>query len=454
MTRLPLRLSDDARGNLRAQRLDGLYNNTSTEVRVGGVVGVLVAVSVWGDHTQWIVVPWLAAVFVIYAVRWGLSRNYRRSFLGGKDRGGRWLTLYVCGAAVTGTAWGLLDIALAGTVTPYQLSFALLCTCCLSIMTLPIYRGALYPVVAMTAPALLPPIAYFIFHGGDFFLAAAIMLAVFMMVLIGTAAQVNKTLSAYIQLQEENRHLSSQIQNRKEQLSTRDTVIRTNAVNRGRAESALQRISDELAEATRKSKLLAATLVQISPTCPVTGLISHRHFLVILDTEWRRLMRAQKPLSLIVFDFDDGESNREFYRSAAGSECLRGVARLAKGFARRAADIAFRIGERRFGLLLPGADTADAYRLADKLRQRIEAHRVPHNDLSIGAVLTVHAGIATRSPDHRRTSPDLLDRAESALAAAQRQGGNRVVTDQDLTGPAARAGISVGVHPGQGLTGK
>lgn len=442
ITRLPLRVTDDARGNLRAQRLEGLYGSTIREVGVGIVIGVVVAVSVWGDHTRWIVIPWLAAVFLIYAVRCGLSRIYRRSFLGGNDRGGRWLTLYIGGVTVTGTAWGLLDMALAGIVTPYQLSFALLWTCCLSIAMLPIYRGALYPVVAMTPPALLPPIVYFIFRGGDFFLATAVMLAVFMIVLIGTAVQVNKTLSSYFQLREENRRLSSQIQNRKEQLSTRDIAVRTTALNRGRAESELQRVSGELAEATRRSKALAATLVRVSPTCPVTGLISRRHFLVILDIEWRRLMRAEKPLSLIVFDFDDGESNREFYRSAAGSKRLRGVAALAKGYARRAADIAFRIGERHIGLLLPEADTAYAHRLAERLRQRNEAHWTSHDAGSLGAGVTLHAGIATISPGHGHPASDLLGRAQTALAEAQQQGGNRVVIDRDLAGLALRAGPS------------
>ncbi len=89
-------------------------------------------------------------------------------------------------------------------------------------------------------------------------------------------------------------------------------------------------------------------------------------------------MREGRPLSLIMFDLDDGDGNAAFYRSVAGSACLCRIAEVARGHARRAADTAGRYGETRFGILLPGANTATARRIAEDLRRAIEAERIAH----------------------------------------------------------------------------
>lgn len=444
MNQSPLRVADEARTRLRTQRLEILYGYTATEVAVGTVISALVALSVWGNNTQQILAFWGAAVIIIYAARLGLSRIYRRSLLGRGHRGGWWQAIHLCGASATGAAWGLLDVALAGIVTPYQLSFALLWTCSLSISTLPIYRGALHPVAALAPTALLPPIVSYLFHGSDFFLAAAVMLTVVLIVLIGVAIGVDETLSSYLRLDAENRLLSAQIQGRKSDPHTPESAAKANAVTRGRIESALQRVSDELVAAKRQSQALATTLVRVLPKCPLTGLINYRSFLDILDTEWRRSMRDQKPLSLVMFDFDDVEASDSVYHSAAAAKCLRSVAGLAKASARRAAEIAFRYGQHQFGLLLPAADAAFANRLAEGLRARIEAHRFTHDGRNARADLSVHAGTATMRPSQGRTAQNLIDQANSALAEAKRLGGNRVVcyreTDQssgDTVAPAA-----------------
>lgn len=433
MARLPIRRTGDRTPDLWAQRLEILFGNTPTEIGVGTVISVLVTVSVWDSHIQQVLLAWLIAIFIIYAVRWGLGRIFRRSIVVKADRSGAWLALYLIGMAATGAAWGFLPIALAGDVTPYQLAFVLLWSCCLGVSTLAIYHGASYPPAVMGASAWLPPAAYYLFRGGDLFMAAAVMLIVFAVVLIGTAIGVNRTLNSNLRLRAENQRLSINVHDRKKQASALDTAVRASAANRDRLESELGQARTNLAAATHRLRALAATLVRVSPYCAVTSLMSHRYFLQTLDTEWRRSMRDRKPLSLVLFDFDDGESNSEFYRSAAGAKCLREIAVLAKNEARRAPEFAFRFDERRFGLLLPGADTGYARSVADRLREHIAAQRFASESVPAYTGRTVHAGIATKSLGSGSSAREMLQDAHSALAEANRQGGNRAVcfTDEE-----------------------
>ena len=120
------------------------------------------------------------------------------------------------------------------------------------------------------------------------------------------------------------------VDDRKEQVSTLNIALKTHAEKQERTVSELPRTTAVLEASELKARALAGTLVRISTKCSVTGLLNTRHFTEILATEWPRLMRDKKPLSLIMFDLDDGERNRDFYRSAQGAKCLRRVAGIVR----------------------------------------------------------------------------------------------------------------------------
>ncbi|MDQ3581103.1 MAG: diguanylate cyclase, partial [Pseudomonadota bacterium] len=285
--------------------------------------------------------------------------------------------------------------------TPYQQGFVLLLTACMVLATLAVYRGAPLPVTTSALAALLPPAGYFLMQPDDFLGAAGGALAIFTVAVIAAALRLDRTLSGYFHL-------------------------------RAELESALDQTTTNLVVATRRSETLAETLVRVAPHCPVTGLTNRRRFQEIVHVEWRRLMREGRPLSLIMFDLDDGDGNAAFYRSVAGSACLCRIAEVARGHARRAGDIASRYGETRFGILLPGASTATARRIAEDLRRAIEAHWIAHPIPGASPTVTVHVGVATLVPSPISGPEDLLGRAEDGMYQAAFQGGNRVVSYQTL----------------------
>ena len=318
-----------------------------------------------------------------------------------------------------------------GRATPYQQGFVLLLSACMVLATLAIYRGAALAVTTSALAALLPPAGYFLMQGDDF-LGAAGALAIFTVAVIAAALRLDRTLSGYFHLRADHRCLTGELRARQDELGKLVVTAKTSLARCGELESALDQTTTSLVAATRRSDTLAETLVRVAPHCPVTGLTNRRRFQEIVHVEWRRLMREGRPLSLIMFDIDDGDGNAAFYRSVEGSACLCRIAEVARGQARRAGDTASRYGETRFGILLPGANTATATRIAEDLRRAIEAHWIAHPIPGASPTVTVHVGVATLVPSPISGPEDLLGRAEDAMYQAAFQGGNRVVGYQTL----------------------
>jgi diguanylate cyclase (GGDEF)-like protein len=322
-----------------------------------------------------------------------------------------------------------------GRATPYQQGFILLLTACMVLATLAIYRGAAFAVTTSALAALLPPAGYFLMQADDFLGAAGGALAIFTVAVIAAALRLDRTLSGYFHLRAlraEHRCLMDELRARQDELGKLGVTAKTSLARCGELESALDQTTTSLVAATRRSETLAETLVRVAPHCPVTGLTNRRRFQEIVHVEWRRLMREGRPLSLIMFDLDDGDGNAAFYRSVAGSACLCRIAEVARDHARRASDTASRYDETRFGILLPGANTTTARRIAEDLRRAIEAHWIAHPIPGASPTVTVHVGVATLVPSPISGPEDLLGRAEDAMYQAGFQGGNRVVGYQTL----------------------
>ncbi len=172
-----------------------------------------------------------------------------------------------------------------------------------------------------------------------------------------------------------------------------------------------------------------ARVVRLARHDALTGLLGRRAFLEQLESEWARCARLGLPLSLLAVDVDHFKRLNDSLGHAAGDECLRRVARALEEATRRPGDAAGRLGGEEFALLLPGAAHADAHAIAESLRARIEAERIPHPDSPVGPCITVSVGVATAEPAGA-PGPGceaLLRQADRALYAAKRGGRNRVV---------------------------
>jgi len=158
----------------------------------------------------------------------------------------------------------------------------------------------------------------------------------------------------------------------------------------------------------------------------LTGIASRRMFNRTLEIEWKRNLRNQRPISVIIADIDDFKAFNGLYGHATGDECLKTLALLFNRSLRRAGDMAARYRGKEFIAVLPDTHTSEAIFLAEKIREAFEAQSIKHEQSSTGKILTVSLGTATIVPDTKKNPADILLSADKAIFQAKINGRNRV----------------------------
>jgi len=178
---------------------------------------------------------------------------------------------------------------------------------------------------------------------------------------------------------------------------------------------------------TRELEEANQRLERLSHVDGLTGLANRRRFDEAFDVEWRRGSRSSWPLSLMLIDVDAFKAFNDTYGHLEGDACLRRVADTLSSCLGRAADVAARFGGEEFVALLPLASADEAARLAERVRERVEALAIPHASSPAAKRVTVSIGCATAVPKEDGEPAALLAAADAALYAAKRAGRNRVV---------------------------
>jgi len=182
-----------------------------------------------------------------------------------------------------------------------------------------------------------------------------------------------------------------------------------------------------LEEENRELQRASHDLQRLSMSDPLTGLGNRRHFQVALEQEWKRAVRSEAPISLIIFDLDCFKAYNDNYGHQAGDDCLRRVAKKISMCARRAGDTSARYGGEEFVVLLSGTESSHAAMVAEEVRAAVEALGIEHPHSTVADVVTLSAGFATINPALDDKSGVLLvEAADEALYRAKRGGRNRV----------------------------
>lgn len=161
-------------------------------------------------------------------------------------------------------------------------------------------------------------------------------------------------------------------------------------------------------------------LESLARTDKLTGLYNRQFFDALFDNTLRKARRHNEKPSLILFDLDNLKEINDRYGHLSGDRVIRDVARLARQH-RREVDLVGRWGGDEFIVLLDDCDEAAALRIAEHLRERIRNQVRDDGDRPV----TLSMGIAGYRPGDDRDS--LLERADTALYRAKRQGRDRSV---------------------------
>jgi two-component system, cell cycle response regulator len=174
-----------------------------------------------------------------------------------------------------------------------------------------------------------------------------------------------------------------------------------------------------------------ARLVRSGVTDFLTGWHNRRYFHNRLREELARAERTGKALTCLMIDMDHFKEINDRYGHLAGDEALKEVARRAEAEI-RAGDTGARFGGDEFAILLAGAESAHAVKLAERIHNSvggtpIRVHGGAHITvtLSIG-LATARPQVQQRSHDYKTLAERLIAEADAALYRAKSAGRNRV----------------------------
>ena len=191
------------------------------------------------------------------------------------------------------------------------------------------------------------------------------------------------------------------------------------------------------AEATRRDLQAAQELARHDE---LTHLYNRRAMETILAEEGARAIRYERPLSVMMIDFDHFKLINDRHGHHAGDGVLREAALVVLGEL-RANDKATRYGGEELCVILPETGADEALALAERLRRALEGHvfRVVRGDGSPASLqVTASIGVASLGPD-ADSAERLVRAADRALYAAKAAGRNRV-----MPSPPAGAGAPAG----------
>jgi diguanylate cyclase (GGDEF)-like protein/PAS domain S-box-containing protein len=166
-------------------------------------------------------------------------------------------------------------------------------------------------------------------------------------------------------------------------------------------------------------------LEALAATDALTGLANRRSFDQVLNHEWRRGLREERPLSLLMIDVDLFKAYNDEYGHPRGDKCLKQIAEAVRDVIQRPGDLVTRFGGEEFAVVLPETDGNGAQRLSEQICEALRAQKIPHNGSPVG-VVTVSVGCATMVPVFGQHAVNLIESADAALYEAKRRGRDQV----------------------------
>jgi len=176
--------------------------------------------------------------------------------------------------------------------------------------------------------------------------------------------------------------------------------------------------------AMNRSRLLRAGITDF-----LTGWHNRRYLQQRLKEELARAQRRAGSIACLMIDVDQFKGINDGYGHLAGDKALKEIASRVEEQI-RTMDTAARFGGDELAVLLPEASSADAGRLAERIRKAIAAKPFVLTP-QIKRSLTVSVGVASvmpgrDEPDLKSLAERLLADADAALYRAKALGRNRV----------------------------
>ncbi len=186
-------------------------------------------------------------------------------------------------------------------------------------------------------------------------------------------------------------------------------------VNIQSAKQERERLEKEVEARTEEIK-------QLSNTDPLTGLSSRRYLEEQMGVEFKRAVRYNHSLSMLMIDLDHFKKINDTLGHLAGDKVLSEVGRRL-GKAVRETDFIGRYGGEEFVVILPETHTSDAALIAEKMRELIAERPVFFEGRPIN--VTVSIGVAELNSGMTNYE-EVFQCADRALYISKENGRNQI----------------------------
>lgn len=169
----------------------------------------------------------------------------------------------------------------------------------------------------------------------------------------------------------------------------------------------------------------AQQLSLLSQQDALTGLANRRYLDETLDNEWRRALRHEMPLTIMMVDIDYFKAYNDTLGHLKGDECLKEIAIAISSIAARSGDLVARYGGEEFLLLFPMTNAQQALIQVERLMNAIDKIAIKHPCSDVSPQVTISVGVATTIPRLNDSISAFVARADHALYKAKTNGRNQ-----------------------------
>jgi diguanylate cyclase (GGDEF)-like protein len=187
---------------------------------------------------------------------------------------------------------------------------------------------------------------------------------------------------------------------------------------------ALGRLQDRLRIQGEILENLNALLKQQSMMDETTDVYDRRYVLNEVEREVERSKRYGRALSVMRADVDGFRQMNDEYGKLAGDHILKEVAQAVVHNVRKV-DTVGRLEADEFLVVLPGAKSGDAKRIADRVKRSVREHPIQVRESRLAATVTV--GVHTCTDPNALHPATLVEKAGEALSEAKQSGKDSVV---------------------------
>lgn len=187
-----------------------------------------------------------------------------------------------------------------------------------------------------------------------------------------------------------------------------------------------EQLANSLKDSNGRLKSLNKELTRISSTDALTHVANRRYFDERLEQEWKRVVREEHQIAVIMVDVDHFKQYNDTFGHQQGDICLEQVAICIRDTLRRPADMVARYGGEEFIVLLPNTTSEGAVRVAEMIRENVLALEIPHPVSETHELVTVSVGVGFVHATEKSQRRELIAAADQALYQSKDNGRNQV----------------------------